>query len=94
MCGFLIIKSQTALHHAVWCGAVQDYLRCGYAILQAVLVEFLRFMRFDEHPKRDHTKILFGGNIAFLQMYGRLAGSTNVLYNKRIHFLAGTLLEI
>ena len=29
LCGFLIIKPQTALHHAVWCGAVQDYLRCG-----------------------------------------------------------------
>ena len=28
LCGFLIIKPQTALHHAVWCGAVQYYLRC------------------------------------------------------------------
>ena len=29
MCGFLIIKQQTALHHAVWCGAVHHYLQCG-----------------------------------------------------------------
>ena len=29
LCGFLIIKLQTALHHAVWCGVVQDYLQCG-----------------------------------------------------------------
>ena len=29
LCGFLIIKPQTALHHALWCSAVQDYLRCG-----------------------------------------------------------------
>ena len=27
-CGFLIIKPQTTLHLAVWCGAVQYYLRC------------------------------------------------------------------
>ena len=37
-CGeFLITKPQTTLHHAV---------RCGYAILQAILV---RFLQFDEH---------------------------------------------
>ena len=29
LCGFLIIKLQTALHHAVWCGAVQYYLWCS-----------------------------------------------------------------
>ena len=29
LCGFLIIKPQTALHHAVWCGAVYYYLQCG-----------------------------------------------------------------
>ena len=28
-CGFLIIKPQTALHHAVWCSAVQYYLWYG-----------------------------------------------------------------
>ena len=28
------------------CGAV----RCGYVILRAVLVRFVQFMRFDEHP--------------------------------------------
>ena len=29
LCDFLIIKQQTALHHAVWCGAVHCYLWCG-----------------------------------------------------------------
>ena len=33
LCGFLIIKLQTALHHAVWCGTVHYYLQCG-AVLQ------------------------------------------------------------
>ena len=28
-CGFLIIKPQTTLHHAVWCGVMHYYLRCG-----------------------------------------------------------------
>ena len=44
LCSFLIKKPQTALHHAVW---------CGYAILRAILVQFLwfvRFMQFGEHP--------------------------------------------
>ena len=58
LCGFFIIKPQTALHHVVWCGAVRCgaillAVRCGYAILRAVLVRFLQFvwfMRFGEHP--------------------------------------------
>ena len=53
LCGFLTIKPQTTLHHAVWCGALLLAVRCGYAILQAVLVRFLwfvQFMRFGEHP--------------------------------------------
>ena len=29
LCDFLIIKPQTTLHHAVWYGAVQYYLRCN-----------------------------------------------------------------
>ena len=29
LCGFLIIKLQTALHHAVWCSTVQYYLWCS-----------------------------------------------------------------
>ena len=44
LCGFLIIKPQTALHHAV---------RCDYAILRAILVRFLMFVRllqFGEYP--------------------------------------------
>ena len=33
LCGFLIIKLHTALHHAVWCGAVYCYLWCGEIML-------------------------------------------------------------
>ena len=29
LCGFLIIKPETALHHAGWCSAMQYYLWCG-----------------------------------------------------------------
>ena len=29
LCGFLILKPQTALHHAVWCGAVQLFHFAG-----------------------------------------------------------------
>ena len=50
LCGFLIIKPQTALHHVVWCSTMHCYLRCDYAILRAVLVRFVWFMRFGEHP--------------------------------------------
>ena len=32
LCGFLIIKSQTALHHAVRCGALLLAVRCGAVI--------------------------------------------------------------
>ena len=37
----------------VRCGALLLVMRCGYAILRAVLVRFLqfvRFMQFGEHP--------------------------------------------
>ena len=50
LCDFLIIKSQTALHHAMRCSALVLVVRCGYAILRAVLVRFLWFVRFGEHP--------------------------------------------
>ena len=53
LCGFLIIKLQIELHHAMQCGTLLRAMQCGYAILQAVLLWFLRFMqfmRFDEHP--------------------------------------------
>ena len=33
LCGFLILKPQTALHDAVWCGAVHYYLWCGAVML-------------------------------------------------------------
>ena len=32
LCGFLIIKPQTALHHAVWCSAVHYYLQAVFAV--------------------------------------------------------------
>ena len=32
LCGFLIIKPQTALHHAVWCGVVRCTITCGAVI--------------------------------------------------------------
>ena len=43
----------TALCGLVRCGALLLAVRCGYVILQAVLVRFLRFvwfMWFGEHP--------------------------------------------
>ena len=42
--------NRTALCGMVRCGAVLLTVQCGYAILQAVLVRFLRFVRFSEHP--------------------------------------------
>ena len=38
---------------AVWCNITCGAVRCGYALLQAVLVwflQFVRFMWFGEHP--------------------------------------------
>ena len=35
---------------AVRCGALLLAVRCGYAILRVVLVWFLWFMQFVEHP--------------------------------------------
>ena len=46
-CGFHIIKPQTALHYVVQCGTLLLTVWCGYAILQVVLVQFVRF---GEHP--------------------------------------------
>ena len=34
----------------VRCGALLLAIQCGYAILQAILMRFMRFMRFGEHP--------------------------------------------
>ena len=45
--------NRTAPCSMVRCGALLLAVRCSYAILQAVLVQFLRFvqfMRFGEHP--------------------------------------------
>ena len=50
LCGFLIIKPQTALYHVVRCSALLLAVWCNDAILQAILVRFLRFLRFGEHP--------------------------------------------
>ena len=51
LCSFLIMKLQTALLHAVRCTITYGAMRCSYAILQAVLVPFLRF---GEHPSSPH----------------------------------------
>ena len=40
LCGFLIIKPQTTLYHAVRCTVTCGMVWCGYAILWAVLVQF------------------------------------------------------
>ena len=40
----------TAPCGVVQCGALLLVVRCGYAILRAILVRFLRFVRFAEHP--------------------------------------------
>ena len=57
LCGFLIIKPQTANrttpYGVVQCGALLLVVRCSYTILRMALVQFLRFvrfMRFGEHP--------------------------------------------
>ena len=42
--------NRTAPCGVVRCGVLLLAVRCGYAILQAVLVRFLGFVRFDEHP--------------------------------------------
>ena len=42
--------NRTAPYGVVRCGALLLAVRCGYAILQAVLVWFVRFMWFGEHP--------------------------------------------
>ena len=39
----------TAPCGVVWYSALLLVVRCGYAILRAVLVQFLWFMRFGEH---------------------------------------------
>ena len=40
----------------VRCGARLLAVRCGYAILRTVLVRFLRFVRFGEHPYLSHNQ--------------------------------------
>ena len=42
--------NRTAPCGVVRCDALLLAVQCGYAILQAVLVQFLRFVRFGEHP--------------------------------------------
>ena len=42
--------NRTAPCGVVQCGALLLAVRYGYAILRAVLVRFLRFMQFVEHP--------------------------------------------
>ena len=41
LCGFLIIKQQTALHHAMWCGAVRlCYFVSGFGAVFVVCVVY------------------------------------------------------
>ena len=44
------IANRTIPCGAVRCGVLLLAVWYGYAILWAVLVQFLRFVRFDEHP--------------------------------------------
>ena len=44
--------NRTAPYGVVRCGALLLAVRCGYAILRAVLV---RFLRFGEHPGCRHA---------------------------------------
>ena len=39
----------TTPYGVMQCSALLLAVRCGYAILQAILVRFLWFMRFDKH---------------------------------------------
>ena len=56
LCGFLIIKPQTALHHAVWCnitcGAVQLYHFAGD--FGAVFVVCAGLCSLVNTPKHEH----------------------------------------
>ena len=47
LCGFLITKPQTAIHHEMRCNALLLVMWCGYAFLRTVSVQF---MQFGEHP--------------------------------------------
>ena len=44
------IAIRTAPCSVVQCGVLLVVVQCDYAILLAVLVRFLRFVWFDEHP--------------------------------------------
>ena len=46
---FFIIKLQTVLHHAARCSILLLAVRCNYAILKVILVQFLRFVWFGEY---------------------------------------------
>ena len=47
LCGFLIIKLKTVLHHAMRCIITRGAVWYSYTILRAVLMQFLRF---GKHP--------------------------------------------
>ena len=47
LCGFLITKPQTAIHHEMRCNALLLVMWCGYTFLQIVSVQFVQF---GEHP--------------------------------------------
>ena len=79
LCNFLIIKPQTALHHAVWCGAVQDYLRCDavmpfYGRFWCNFYDLCGLCGLMNTLRCDHSKILSAGILLFYKcMAGWLA---------------------
>ena len=63
------------------CDALLLAMRYGYAILQAVLVWFLRFMRFGEHPyARGYTLVFL--NRYILSLLKRIVELTLILYER------------
>ena len=64
----------------VWCGARLLAVRCGYAILRAVWVQFLRFMwfmQFGEHPysQQKGTRTRSQPFGSFFSLFGRQSES-------------------
>ena len=60
------IANHTAPCSVVQCGALLLAVRCGYAILWAILVRFLWFVWFGEHPYLAQFKSL-DPNLLLLQ---------------------------
>ena len=63
--------NRTAPCGVVRCGALLLAVRCGYAILRVVLLWFVWFMRFDEHPYKyiSIPQIIFVYNLSFALLW-------------------------